>query len=127
MSSSNVVSGVSASPSAAAGARHRHGAVKQLRIKVAQPQQQQLLLRGRRRQSGDRGSGVVARAGPGPLTEIEPDLREDPIDVYATPGISPVRPSSLLSIPLALKKEIDCLCSSDNTWVDNNLCVAGGF
>jgi hypothetical protein len=101
--------------------------VKQLRIKVAQPQQQQLLLRGRRRQSGDRGSGVVARAGPGPLTEIEPDLREDPIDVYATPGISPVRPSSLLSIPLALKKEIDCLCSSDNTWVDNNLCVAGGF
>ncbi|CAO2181845.1 unnamed protein product [Urochloa humidicola] len=86
MSSSNVVSGISAPPSAAAGARHRHGAVKQLRIKVSQPQQQQLLLHGRHRQNG---GAVVARAGPGALTEIEPDLNEDPIDRWATPGISP--------------------------------------
>jgi len=88
MSSSNVVSGISASPSAAAGARRPHGAVKQLRIKVAQPQQ---LLHGRRRQSNGRGSAVVAKAGPGALSEIEPDLNEDPIDRWRTPGISPVR------------------------------------
>lgn len=86
MSSSNVVSGISASPSAAAGARRPHGAVKQLRIKVAQPQQ---LLHGRRRQSNGRGSAVVAKAGPGGLSEIEPDLNEDPIDRWRTPGISP--------------------------------------
>lgn len=92
--SSNMVSTISASPSAAtaAGARHRHGAVKQLRIKVVQPQQQQqLLLHGGCRQGrGDgRGSAVVARAGPGPLTEIEPDLHEDPIDRWRTNGVSP--------------------------------------
>ena len=99
MSSSNVVSGISASPSAAAGARRPHGAVKQLRIKVAQPQPQQL-LHGRRRQSNGRGSAVVAKAGPGGLSEIEPDLNEDPIDRWRTPGISPVRSFSLNSFAL---------------------------
>jgi len=97
MSSSNVVSGISASPSAAAGARRPHGAVKQLRIKAAQPQQ---LLHGRRRQSNGRGSAVVAKAGPGGLSEIEPDLNEDPIDRWRTPGISPVRSFSLNSFAL---------------------------
>ena len=101
MSSSNVVSGISASPSAAAGARRPHGAVKQLRIKVAQPQPQpQQLLHGRRRQSNGRGSAVVAKAGPGALSEIEPDLNEDPIDRWRTPGISPVRSFSLNSFAL---------------------------
>ncbi|KAF8762463.1 hypothetical protein HU200_009428 [Digitaria exilis] len=86
MSSSSVVSGISALPSAAR-VRHRHGAVKQLKIKVAQPQQQQ--LHGRCRQSRSRGSAVVVRAGPGALSEIEPDLNEDGVDRWATPGISP--------------------------------------
>lgn len=89
MSSSSVVSGISALPSAA-GARHRHGTVKQLKIKATQPQQQQL-LHGRYRQSRGSGSAVVVKAGPGGLSEIEPDLNEDPVDRWATPGISPVR------------------------------------
>ncbi|XP_066315720.1 photosynthetic NDH subunit of subcomplex B 5, chloroplastic-like [Miscanthus floridulus] len=89
MSSSSLTSGISASPSAAAStARHRHdGAPQQLRVKAAvRPQQQQLLHGGRRH---TRGSAVVVRAGPGPLSEIEPDLEEDAIDVYRTNGIAP--------------------------------------
>ncbi|KAL6840446.1 hypothetical protein ACP4OV_030256 [Aristida adscensionis] len=85
--SSNLVCTVSASPSAAAAAaRHHHDGVQQLKLKAAQKQQQQLLLlHGGRRG----GRAVVARAGPGPLSEIEPDLREDPVDRWRTNGISP--------------------------------------
>jgi hypothetical protein len=100
-SSSSLTSGISASPSAAAStARHRHdGAPQQLRVKAAvRPQQQQQLLHGGRRHT--RGSAVVVRAGPGPLSEIEPDLEEDAIDVYRTNGIAPVRPPLLLLVLL---------------------------
>jgi hypothetical protein len=79
--SSSLVSTVSSPPSVAAATpcHHRHdGGVKQLRVKP-----QQLLLHG--------GRAVVARAGPGPLTEIEPDLHEDAIDRWRTSGVSPVR------------------------------------
>ncbi|GJN16857.1 hypothetical protein PR202_gb03881 [Eleusine coracana subsp. coracana] len=79
--SSNLVSTISASPSAAAAtARHRHDGVKQLSVKAVQ------LLHGG---VNGRGRAVVARAGPGPLTEIEPDLHEDPIDRWRTNGVSP--------------------------------------
>lgn len=103
--SSNLVSTISASPSAAAAtARHRHDGVKQLGLKAVQPQQQ---LHGGFQGSNGRGRAVVARAGPGPLTEIEPDLHEDPIDRWRTNGISPVRSlslSSLVSEPAKKKK-----------------------
>jgi len=62
-------------------------------VKAAVRPQQQLLHGGRRH---TRGSAVVVRAGPGPLSEIEPDLEEDAIDVYRTNGIAPVRPPLLL-------------------------------
>lgn len=84
--SSNVVSTITASPSAAATARHRHDGLKPLMVKAAQPQQ---LLPGGCRGGNGRGRAVVARAGPGPLTEIEPDLREDPVDRWRTSGVSP--------------------------------------
>ncbi|GJN16853.1 hypothetical protein PR202_gb03877 [Eleusine coracana subsp. coracana] len=85
--SSNLVSTISASPSAAAAtARHRHDGVKQLSIKAVQLQQ---LLHGVCLGVNGRGRAVVARAGPGPLTEIEPDLHEDPIDRWRTNGVSP--------------------------------------
>lgn len=92
--SSNLVSTISASPSAAAAAtaHHRHDGVKQLSVKAVQPQQQ---LHGGYRGGNGRGRAVVARAGPGPLTEIEPDLHEDPIDRWRTNGVSPVRSLSL--------------------------------
>jgi hypothetical protein len=41
-------------------------------------------------ESSGNGRAVVARAGPGPLTEIEPDLQEDPVDKWRTNGVSPV-------------------------------------
>jgi hypothetical protein len=83
--SCNLVSTVSSPPSVAAAAapchRHRHGGgVKpQLRVKHGG------------------GRAVVARAGPGPLTEIEPDLHEDAIDRWRTSGVSPVRCPTLSS------------------------------
>ncbi|KAL6616651.1 hypothetical protein ACP70R_038921 [Stipagrostis hirtigluma subsp. patula] len=84
--SSNLVSAVSASPSATA--RHQHDGVQQLRVKLVQPQQQ--LHGGCLGLGGNgRGKAVVARAGPGPLTEIEPDLQEDAIDRWRTGGINP--------------------------------------
>jgi hypothetical protein len=91
---SSLSSGISASPSAAPStARRRHDAApQQLRVKAAA--RPQLLHAGRRRSSVGRrpgGGAVVVRAGPGPLSEIEPDLEEDAIDVYRTNGISPVR------------------------------------
>lgn len=82
------ISLVSAISAAATTARPRHGAVKQqLSIKV-KPQQKHA---GCWESSGN-GRAVVARAGPGPLTEIEPDLQEDPIDKWRTNGVSPVCP-----------------------------------
>lgn len=67
---------------AATTARPPHGAVKQqLSIKV-KPHQKHV----------GNGRAVVARAGPGPLTEIEPDLQEDPVDKWRTNGVSPVCP-----------------------------------
>lgn len=79
------ISLVSAISAAATTARPRHGAVKQqLSIKV-KPQQKHA---GCWESSGN-GRAVVARAGPGPLTEIEPDLQEDPIDKWRTNGVSP--------------------------------------
>jgi hypothetical protein len=68
-------------------------------VKAAVRPQQQLLHGGRRH---TRGSAVVVRAGPGPLSEIEPDLEEDAIDVYRTNGIAPVRPPLLLFLLLLL-------------------------
>ncbi|XP_006645279.1 photosynthetic NDH subunit of subcomplex B 5, chloroplastic [Oryza brachyantha] len=88
MMSSSLVSAISASPSATAKARPPHdGAAaaaeerQQLRIKTTHSGCSCCQSRGRR--------AVVAMAGPGPLTEIEPDLREDPIDKWRTNGVSP--------------------------------------
>jgi hypothetical protein len=97
---SSLSSGISASPSAAPStARRRHNAAPQQLTRVKAAARPQLLHAGRRRSSVGRRPGggvVVVRAGPGPLSEIEPDLEEDAIDVYRTNGISPVRPSFLL-------------------------------
>lgn len=111
--SSSLSSGISASPSAAAStARRRHDAAPQQLTRVKAAARPQLLHAGRRRSSVGRrpgGGAVVVRAGPGPLSEIEPDLEEDAIDVYRTNGISPVRrrrrPSFLLPSSSSL---LDC-------------------
>jgi hypothetical protein len=78
---------VSAISPAATTARPRHGAVKQQLSIKAKPHQKHAA--GCWESTGN-GRAVVARAGPGPLTEIEPDLQEDPIDRWRTNGVSPV-------------------------------------
>ncbi|KAF0925476.1 hypothetical protein E2562_016673 [Oryza meyeriana var. granulata] len=91
MMSSSLVSAISASPSAAAAtakARPRHDDA----ATAAAAARQQLRIKPTHAGCGccrSRGRAVVARAGPGPLTEIEPDLREDPIDKWRTNGVSP--------------------------------------
>uniref|UniRef100_A0A453GEU5 Uncharacterized protein n=1 Tax=Aegilops tauschii subsp. strangulata TaxID=200361 RepID=A0A453GEU5_AEGTS len=73
---------------AATAARPRHGAVKQQLSARVKPHQKHAA--GCWESSGSGSSrAVVARAGPGPLTEIEPDLQEDPIDKWRTNGVLP--------------------------------------
>lgn len=85
-SSSSLASTISA---AATAARPRHGAVKQQLSARVKPHQKHAA--GCWESSGSGSSrAVVARAGPGPLTEIEPDLQEDPIDKWRTNGVLPV-------------------------------------
>lgn len=57
---------------------------------------------------------MVARAGPGPLTEIEPDLQEDPIDKWRTNGVLPVWSGFLGFLVLAA---VCCLKNWDDTGV----------
>lgn len=80
-SSSSLASAISA---AATAARPRHGAVKQQLSTRVKPH-----LKHAAGCWESSGRAVVARAGPGPLTEIEPDLQEDPIDKWRTNGVSP--------------------------------------
>lgn len=94
-SSSSLVSAISASPSATAKARLRHddaatatGAAAAAAVAARQLKTEH----GGCCCCRSRGRAVVARAGPGPLTEIEPDLNEDPIDKWRTNGVSPVCP-----------------------------------
>ncbi|KAG8054078.1 hypothetical protein GUJ93_ZPchr0001g32966 [Zizania palustris] len=92
MMSSSLVSAISTSPCAAAtAARPRRdpaaaaaaAATRQLRIKAKHAGYSGCCC------CQCRGRAVVTRAGPGPLTEIEPDLQEDPIDKWRTNGVSP--------------------------------------
>lgn len=94
-SSSSLASTISA---AATAACPRHGAAKQqLSTRVKSHQKH---AAGCWETSGNRRA-VAVRAGPGPLTEIEPDLREDPIDKWRTNGVSPVWSSFLGFLVLA--------------------------